>query len=151
MVGRQDKTCTLLLTAVPGVRGDTVAPGSPEEEEAHYEAGRVEVKAGQELPRPLSLHPVGSSWINQIETWFGMLTRQSIRRGIFANVNVLITPDPQLHRLLELRGQALHLDRDRRRDPGEGPPRPDQHQETRRKQLKVTQTGSPDTSLRDQR
>ncbi|UIX29907.1 IS630 family transposase [Streptomyces sp. GQFP] len=35
--------------------------------------------------------PVGSSWINQIETWFGMLTRQSIRRGTFASVNVLIT------------------------------------------------------------
>ncbi|WP_326623908.1 MULTISPECIES: hypothetical protein [unclassified Streptomyces] len=34
--------------------------------------------------------PVGSSWINQIETWFGMLTRQSIRRGTFSSVNVLI-------------------------------------------------------------
>ncbi|MFE2011078.1 phosphotransferase [Streptomyces sp. NPDC059491] len=41
VVGRQDRTCTLLLTAVPGVRADTVAPGSPEEEHAHYEAGRV--------------------------------------------------------------------------------------------------------------
>ena len=27
--------------------------------------------------------PVGSSWINQIETWFGIITRQSIRRGTF--------------------------------------------------------------------
>jgi transposase len=35
--------------------------------------------------------PVGSSWINQIETWFGILTRQSIRRGTFASVNVLTT------------------------------------------------------------
>ena len=35
--------------------------------------------------------PVGSSWINQVETWFGILTRQSIRRGTFASVNVLIT------------------------------------------------------------
>lgn len=35
--------------------------------------------------------PVGSSWLNQIETWFGLLTRQSIRRGTFASVNVLIT------------------------------------------------------------
>ncbi|MFF3354097.1 hypothetical protein ACFYWN_15845 [Streptomyces sp. NPDC002917] len=34
--------------------------------------------------------PVGSSWINQIETWFGLLTRQSIRRSTFASVNVLI-------------------------------------------------------------
>jgi hypothetical protein len=35
--------------------------------------------------------PVGSSWINQIETWFGILTRQSIRRGTFSSVNMLIT------------------------------------------------------------
>jgi transposase len=34
--------------------------------------------------------PVGSSWINQIETWFGIITRQSIRRGTFSSVNVLI-------------------------------------------------------------
>jgi transposase len=34
--------------------------------------------------------PIGSSWINQVETWFGILTRQSIRRGTFASVNVLI-------------------------------------------------------------
>jgi transposase len=34
--------------------------------------------------------PVGSSWINQIETWFGIITRQSIRRGTFASVKVLI-------------------------------------------------------------
>jgi hypothetical protein len=34
--------------------------------------------------------PVGSSWINQIETWFGIITRQSIRRGIFSSVTVLI-------------------------------------------------------------
>jgi hypothetical protein len=35
--------------------------------------------------------PVGSSWINQVETWFGIITRQSIRRGTFSSVNVLIT------------------------------------------------------------
>ena len=34
--------------------------------------------------------PVGSSWINQIETWFGIITRQSIRRGTFNSVTVLI-------------------------------------------------------------
>lgn len=34
--------------------------------------------------------PVGSSWINQIETWFGIITRQSIRRGTFRSVRVLI-------------------------------------------------------------
>jgi transposase len=35
--------------------------------------------------------PIGSSWLNQIEIWFGIITRQSIRRGTFASVTVLIT------------------------------------------------------------
>ncbi len=34
--------------------------------------------------------PVGSSWLNQVEIWFGILTRQSIRRGTFSSVNVLV-------------------------------------------------------------
>ncbi|MFI6408529.1 IS630 family transposase [Streptomyces sp. NPDC050548] len=34
--------------------------------------------------------PVGSSWLNQIEIWFEIITRQSIRRGTFASVNVLV-------------------------------------------------------------
>ncbi len=34
--------------------------------------------------------PIGSSWLNQIEIWFGIITRHSIRRGTFAGVNVLI-------------------------------------------------------------
>ena len=29
--------------------------------------------------------------MNQIEIWFGILTRQSIRRGTFSSVNVLVT------------------------------------------------------------
>lgn len=40
----------------------------------------------------VTLHftPVGSSWVNQIETWFGLITRQAIRRGTFTSVNALI-------------------------------------------------------------
>lgn len=34
--------------------------------------------------------PVNSSWLNQIETWFGIITRQSIRSGTFSSVNVLV-------------------------------------------------------------
>lgn len=34
--------------------------------------------------------PVGSSWLNQIETWFGAATRQAIRRGTFSSVKALI-------------------------------------------------------------
>ncbi|WP_406071029.1 transposase [Micromonospora sp. NBC_01638] len=35
--------------------------------------------------------PTGSSWINQIEIWFGITTSQAIRRGTFASVQVLIS------------------------------------------------------------
>ena len=34
--------------------------------------------------------PTGSSWLNQIETWFGIITRQAIRRGTFSSVQVLV-------------------------------------------------------------
>lgn len=34
--------------------------------------------------------PVGSSWLNQIETWFGIITRQAIRRGTFGSLRILI-------------------------------------------------------------
>ena len=34
--------------------------------------------------------PTSASWMNQIETWFGILTRQAIRRGSFNGVRALI-------------------------------------------------------------
>jgi transposase len=34
--------------------------------------------------------PTSASWMNQIETWFGILTRQAVRRGSFASVEELI-------------------------------------------------------------
>jgi transposase len=34
--------------------------------------------------------PIGSSWLNQIEIWFNIITRQSIRRGTFDSVTALI-------------------------------------------------------------
>jgi transposase len=51
-----------------------------------------EVKAWLEKNPNVQFHftPVGSSWLNQIETWFGIITRQSIRRGTFSSVKVLI-------------------------------------------------------------
>lgn len=35
--------------------------------------------------------PVGASWLNQIEIWFGLITRQAIRRGTFSSVKQLVT------------------------------------------------------------
>lgn len=33
--------------------------------------------------------PTSASWMNQVETWFGILTRQALRRGSFASVRAL--------------------------------------------------------------
>jgi transposase len=51
-----------------------------------------EVRAWLEKNPNVQFHftPVGSSWINQVETWFGIITRQAIRRGTFSSVKVLI-------------------------------------------------------------
>ena len=51
-----------------------------------------EVKAWLEKNPHVTFHftPVGSSWLNQIETWFGLITKQSIRRGTFSSVSALI-------------------------------------------------------------
>ena len=40
----------------------------------------------------ISFHftPTSASWMNQIETWFGILSRQAIRRGSFRSVKELI-------------------------------------------------------------
>jgi transposase len=35
--------------------------------------------------------PTSASWMNQIETWFGILSRQAIRRGSFRSVKELIS------------------------------------------------------------
>jgi hypothetical protein len=42
--------------------------------------------------RNITFHrtPVGASWINQIEIWFGLITRQAIRRGTFSSVKQLV-------------------------------------------------------------
>ena len=35
--------------------------------------------------------PTSASWMNQVETWFGILTRKAIRRGSFRSVEELVT------------------------------------------------------------
>jgi transposase len=54
--------------------------------------GTPEVRAWLTAHPNVTFHftPVGSSWINQIETFFGVITRQAIRRGTFTSVRALI-------------------------------------------------------------
>jgi transposase len=37
----------------------------------------------------LHFTPTSSSWLNQVETWFSILSRRAIRRGAFPNVRAL--------------------------------------------------------------
>lgn len=50
-----------------------------------------EVTAWLERNSHVTFHftPVGSSWPNQVETWFALTTRQAIRRGTFTSVSAL--------------------------------------------------------------
>jgi transposase len=46
----------------------------------------------QKRPRyHLHFTPTSSSWLNQVERWFGKITEQRIRRGVFRGVDELIT------------------------------------------------------------
>jgi hypothetical protein len=35
--------------------------------------------------------PTGSSWMNQVERWFGLLTGELIRRGVYTSTQALET------------------------------------------------------------
>jgi transposase len=66
--------------------------------ETHVVLDNLSTHSGADVDKWLSRHqnitfhftPVGSSWLNQIEIWFGIITRQAIRRGTFGSVRVLI-------------------------------------------------------------
>ncbi|MFF0559861.1 phosphotransferase [Streptomyces sp. NPDC004266] len=77
VVSRQDATCTLLLTAVPGVRADTVTPGSPEEEQAHYEAGRVLGKLHHATSAPRT-GAMGTELAQRLHDWIARADRAGL-------------------------------------------------------------------------
>ena len=45
--------------------------------------------AGQESEDHAALHPDLRSWLNMVEIFFGIITRQAIRRGTFRSVHEL--------------------------------------------------------------
>lgn len=66
--------------------------------EIHVILDNLSTHSGPAVDKWLSGHqdvtfhftPTGSSWLNQIEIWFGIITRQAIRRGTFGSVRLLI-------------------------------------------------------------
>jgi transposase len=66
--------------------------------ELHVVLDNLSTHSGPDVSKWLVKHsnvkfhftPTGSSWLNQVEIWFNIITRQAIRRGTFASLHVLI-------------------------------------------------------------
>ena len=58
--------------------------------------------------------PTSGSWLNMVEIFFGIITRQAIRRGTFTSRQGPHRRDRDLHRRLERTLPTVHLDQDRR-------------------------------------
>jgi transposase len=75
-----------------------VARAYSREQEIHVILDNLKTHNNAEVAEWLNKHPnvtfhytpKGSSWINQIEIWFGIITRQAIRRGSFRSLAQLI-------------------------------------------------------------
>jgi transposase len=70
----------------------------PQDKEIHVVLDNLSTHDNEDVDAWLAKHPnvtfhftpKGASWINQIETWFGIITRQAIRRGSFVSLAQLI-------------------------------------------------------------
>ena len=58
---------------------------------ATHQTRRDQRLAGQTPPDHLHFTPTSCSWLNLVEVFFGIITRQAIRRGSFSNVKELVT------------------------------------------------------------
>jgi hypothetical protein len=54
--------------------------------------------AGQAPPPHLHFTPTSASWLNQVERFFGLITQERIRRGVFTSVPEL---EAAIHQYLE--------------------------------------------------
>jgi transposase len=76
---------------------DTVVKRYPDRE-IHVVLDNLSTHSGDDVNAWLAKHPgvtfhftpTGSSWLNQVEIWFNIITRQAIRRGTFTSLRVLI-------------------------------------------------------------
>ncbi|MEU6440418.1 aminoglycoside phosphotransferase [Streptomyces sp. NPDC047046] len=77
LAGRDDATFALLLTELTGDRADTIAPGSPEEELAHHDAGHVLARLHQATSMP-QRGAVGAALAERFRRW--------IDRAVYADL-----------------------------------------------------------------
>ena len=77
---------------------DEAVAAFPPEQEIHVILDNLSTHSGDDVTTWLEKHsnvtfhhtPVGASWINQIENWFGIITHHTIVRGTFGSVAHLI-------------------------------------------------------------
>ena len=66
--------------------------------EIHVVLDNLSTHSGSDVDKWLAKHPnvtfhftpTGSSWLNQVETWFGIIAKQAIRQGTFGSLRQLI-------------------------------------------------------------
>jgi transposase len=75
-----------------------VVAAYPAEQQLHVIMDNLSTHSGDDVDTWLASHPnvalhytpTGSSWVNMVETWLGIITRQAIRRGTFSSLRHLI-------------------------------------------------------------
>jgi len=72
-------------------RGQTLFVGDSDDDDTvvGVPLGAVIQACRRHLRFHMHFTPTGSSWINQVERWFGFLTEQKIRRGAHKSVQTL--------------------------------------------------------------
>jgi hypothetical protein len=115
-------------------------------QEIHVVLDNLSTHSGSDIDQWLTKHPnvtfhftpTGSSWLNQVEIWFGIITRQAIRRGTLGRCASSSTTIKDLHHKMEPRLKTLHLDRDSERHYHQGPTDPPGLQGVARQQRQLS-------------
>jgi len=89
---------------------------------ATHKHAKVRTWLGERPRFHIHYTPTYSSWLNQVERWFGLITQQAIRRGSFRSVRELVARINQFVQHLQSQLPPLRLDRYSRFHPAEACP-----------------------------
>ena len=80
-----------------------------------HSAGRVVAWPARHPRFSFHFKPTAASWANQVKTWFGILSRQAIRRGSFKSVRALTAAIERFSRRWNAGASPLHRGQDGQR------------------------------------